>query len=115
MKTNSACANHREFRWPALLMIAWACCELVSAALAEEVKFRVHEIGRPGGKNFGQTSAVDIDQDGDLDFVSGRQFGTLFWFENRPAAGWPQHLIGDNARTDVGGVAFDVDGDGWID
>ena len=33
------------------------------------ISFHVHEIGRPTGKNFGQTSAVDVDQDGDLDFI----------------------------------------------
>ena len=27
----------------------------------------IHEIGRPSGGSFGQTSAVDIDRDGDLD------------------------------------------------
>lgn len=84
-------------------------------ALAGEPQFRVHEIGRPGGVNFGQTSAVDVDGDGDLDFISGRQFGDIFWFENAGTARWPQHQIGANARTDVGGIAFDVDGDGLID
>ncbi|HUE74329.1 MAG TPA: VCBS repeat-containing protein [Pirellulaceae bacterium] len=79
------------------------------------LRFRVHEIGRPGGSNFGQTSAVDVDQDGDLDFISGRQFGDVFWLENQGADKWVQHLIGQNARTDVGGTAFDVDGDGWVD
>ncbi len=77
--------------------------------------FRVHEIARPGGGSFGQTSAVDVDQDGDLDFISGRQFGDVFWFENQGGGRWPQHLIGRQAKTDVGGIAFDVDGDGWID
>lgn len=86
------------------------------SVIAAEINFRVHEIGQPGGKNFGQTSVVDIDGDGDLDFVSGRQFGDILWFENPGAVGrWPQHLLGTQARTDVGGVAFDVDGDGWID
>lgn len=78
-------------------------------------KFRVHEIARPEGKNFGQTSVVDVDNDGDLNFISGRQYGDVFWFENQGTGRWPQHLIGQNARTDVGGVAFDVDGDGWVD
>ncbi|MCA9266064.1 MAG: VCBS repeat-containing protein, partial [Planctomycetales bacterium] len=77
--------------------------------------FRVHEIGRPTGNSFGQTSAVDVDNDGDLDFISGRQFGTVFWFEQQDADRWIQHLIGEDARTDVGGVAFDVDDDGWVD
>ena len=87
----------------------------VSPLMAGEWKFRVHEIGRPGGNNYGQTSAVDVDDDGDLDFVSGRQGGDVFWFENEGADRWSRHLIGGDARTDVGGVAFDVDGDGWLD
>jgi hypothetical protein len=78
-------------------------------------RFRVHEIARPGGARFGQTSAVDVDRDGDLDFITGQAFGALFWFEQQSADKWVQRLIGDNVRTDVGGVAFDVDGDGWID
>jgi len=85
------------------------------SVMAAEPQFRVHEIGRPGGINFGQTSAVDVDGDGDLDFISGRQFGDVFWFENVGTTRWPQHLIGSDARTDVGGVAFDVDGDGLVD
>lgn len=86
-----------------------------ATAIAGDMNFRVHEIGQPGGNNFGQTSLVDVDRDGDLDFISGRQFGDVFWFENPGAGRWPQHAIGSQARTDVGGVAFDVDGDGWID
>ena len=70
--------------------------------------FRVHEIARPGGASFGQTSAVDVDKDGDLDFISGRQFGDVFWFENQGARQMGSALIGEKAKTDVGGVAFDV-------
>lgn len=84
-------------------------------ALETGMKFRVHEIGKPGGASFGQTSAVDVDNDGDLDFISGRQFGDVLWFENQMTGRWVQHLIGEKAKTDVGGVAFDVDGDGWVD
>ncbi len=94
------------------LTLAVADFAIVSAA---EPKFRIHEIGRPEGNNFGQTSAVDVDKDGDLDFISGRQFGDVFWFENRGTDGWTTHPLGDGAKTDVGGTAFDVDGDGWID
>lgn len=92
-------------------------CAVISLATANEgdLEFRVHEIGQPGGNNFGQTSVVDVDKDGDLDFVSGRQGGDVFWFENQGTGRWPLHLIGRQARTDVGGTAFDVDGDGWID
>ena len=80
-----------------------------------DIQFRVHEIDRPTGVGFGQTSAIDIDRDGDVDFVSGRQFGDVFWFENQGSLKWVRHLIGEKARTDVGGVTFDVDRDGWVD
>jgi hypothetical protein len=82
---------------------------------AADVSFRIHEIGRPGGSTFGQTSAIDVDKDGDLDFISGRQGGTVFWFEQQSPDRWTAHKIGDHALTDVGGVAIDVDGDGWVD
>lgn len=85
------------------------------AAHASDGRFQTHEIGHPGGRAFGQTSAVDVDRDGDLDFVSGRQQGTVFWFEQQGPDRWVTHTIGDHAMTDVGGVAIDVDGDGWID
>ena len=78
-------------------------------------QFRVHEIARPGGRGFGQTSAVDVDNDGDLDFISGRQYGEMFWFENIEHGRWAQHRIGEKVNTDVGGVAWDVDEDGWVD
>jgi len=93
---------------------AWAVSERNSVA-EDDFGFRVHEIARPGGSKFGQTSAVDVDRDGDLDFVSGRQYGTVFWFENQGTGRWVEHVIGQEADTDVGGVAFDVDRDGWVD
>ncbi len=100
-------------RW--MLILALGCGMAPLMTRGGEVSFAIHEIARPGGNNYGQTSAVDIDRDGDLDFISGSQYGTVFWFEQVSADRWPQHLIGEKAKTDVGGVAFDVDGDGWVD
>ena len=78
--------------------------------------FRIHVMAEPEGRNFGQTSAVDIDKDGDIDFVSGTQKGVVSWFENIDRGNkWETHTIGSGAKTDVAGVAMDVDGDGWID
>jgi hypothetical protein len=99
----------------AFAMLFLAATSIGTRVLADEPRFRVHEIDQPGGVNFGQTSAVDVDKDGDLDFISGRQFGDVFWFENKGLGRWPRHLIGEKANTDVGGTAFDVDGDGWAD
>ena len=82
---------------------------------AGELKFKLHEIDRPGGSKFGQTSLVDVDGDGDLDFISGSRGSNVWWFEYRAADDWVRHTIGVGAQTDVGGVAFDVNGDGLID
>lgn len=90
-------------------VLSIAICWLVSSPLtAGELPFRVHEIGQPGGVNLGQTSAVEVDKDGDLDFISGWQEGDVFSFENQGIGRWPQHQIGEAARTDVEGVALDA-------
>lgn len=111
---------------PLLLLTASVLCadgradEVDDAAPAQDgrtvsIEFRMHEIAQPGGSRFGQTSAIDVDRDRDLDFVSGRQWGDVFWFENQGGERWIPHLIGHKALTDVGGTMLDVDGDGWID
>ena len=76
--------------------------------------FSLHEIGNAGDK-LGQTSLVDIDRDGDLDFITGSRSGTVQWWEYRSAHQWVRHIVGHQSPTDVGGVSFDVDGDGWLD
>jgi len=62
----------------------------------------------------GQTSLVDIDKDGDLDWVVGERART-WWFEYIAPDKWIRHDLGQGVSTDVGGTAFDIDGDGWID
>jgi hypothetical protein len=76
-------------------------------------RFEYHRIAEVGNR-MGQTSLVDIDKDGDLDWVVG-QSGNMWWFEYDGPDKWVQHDMGEGARTDVGGTAFDIDGDGWID
>ena len=68
-------------------------------SLAADVSLRVHEIARPGGAQLGQTSAVDVDRDGDLDFISGRQGGTVFWFEQQGPDHW-MHAQDRRSRPD---------------
>jgi len=67
------------------------------------------------GHNMGQASLVDIDKDGDLDWVVGCQGGDIWWFEYQGPDKWVRHNLGHQAPTDVGGVVFDIDGDGWLD
>jgi len=62
----------------------------------------------------GQTSLVDIDKDGDLDFAFGR-LGEMFWYEYISASEWKRHEMGKGADTDVGGCSLDVNRDGWVD
>ncbi|MBE0534379.1 MAG: VCBS repeat-containing protein [Phycisphaerae bacterium] len=65
----------------------------------------------------GQTALVDIDGDGDLDWVSGEAShsqGRIFWWEYQGPNTWIRHDLG-KGNTDVGGTAADLNGDGWPD
>jgi len=78
--------------------------------------FEAYTIGHEGTQ-LGQTSLVDLDKDGDLDWVCGRANragGEIWWWEYRSADDWVQHLAG-HGNTDVGGSVFDVNKDGWPD
>jgi len=81
---------------------------------AKKFEFNTYPLANWGNKQ-GQTSLVDIDKDGDLDWVVGQRGSEISWFEFQSADTWIRHSLGSDALTDVGGVAFDVDGDGWID
>lgn len=78
-------------------------------------EFRYHEIGQTEEDLLGQSSLADIDKDGDLDFIVGTSAGTIWWFEYDTVNTWKRHVLGIGVFTDKGGVAFDVDNDGWID
>ena len=94
------------------------CVLFFSATSLAEFRFRHHFIDRDlPGSSYGQTSLVDVDRDGDLDFVTGGrgQGREVFWFEREKGNTWKRHLLGKQHPSDVGGTAFDVDGDGWVD
>jgi hypothetical protein len=63
----------------------------------------------------GQTALVDVDQDADLDFITGEQNGRIFWYEYQRPDHWVRHVLGEDSPSDVGGAALDVNGDGWLD
>ncbi len=94
----------------AIIGILTACSSLFAAF----PKFEYHLIDNIG-RQMGQTSLADIDKDGDLDWIAGCNGGDIWWFEYKDPDNWVRHLLGKKAPTDVGGTAFDVDGDGWID
>src|SRR5262245_21076349 len=69
------------------------------------------------GRELGQTSLVDVDNDGDLDWIAGasdRQGSDIWWWEYQAPDRWVRHDVG-KGNTDVGGAAYDVNHDGWID
>ncbi len=93
----------------AVVMVCVSCSLVYGAFPA----FEYHPIDRIGNQ-MGQTSLVDIDKDGDLDWVVGERART-WWFEYAGPDKWIRHDLGLGVRTDVGGTAFDIDGDGWVD
>jgi hypothetical protein len=88
---------------------------LSAPAFSQIPEFRYYEIGTVEDGLLGQSSLADIDRDSDLDWIVGVGGRSVYWFEYQDADTWIKHLIGEDALTDKGGVAFDVDGDGWID
>lgn len=82
---------------------------------AQFPEFKYHLIGNTGEMHLGQSSVIDMDNDGDLDLILGASGNTVWWFEYVAADNWIQHIIGEDAITDKGGTIFDVDGDALPD
>lgn len=78
-------------------------------------EFKYYEIAHTDQIMLGQSSLVDLDNDGDQDLIIGASGSSVWWFEYISAEKWDMHLLGDDALTDKGGTAFDIDGDGNID
>lgn len=83
----------------------------------DEMRFEHHFVDRDlPGSQWGQTALIDIDRDGDLDFITGQTNGDIRWYEfNKNDKTWALHLLGRDSPSDVGGLAFDVDRDGRVD
>lgn len=77
--------------------------------------FTYEEIGKTDENMLCQESLVDVDNDNDLDIIIGSNVGTIWWFENLDGKKFEKHLLGDMALSDKGGVAVDIDGDGFVD
>jgi len=92
----------------------------VSSSFGAELKFQHHFIDRDlparnGTGDYGLTTLVDIDKDGDLDFVCGGRGvppARLYWYEFERPDQWRRHPVGTNYQSDVGLAALDVDSDG---
>jgi FG-GAP-like repeat len=96
-------------------VLASAIISLTGVATAQ-FQFRHHFGDREfDGQNMGQTALVDLNGDGKLDFITGRQNGDVYWYEYRAPDDWVRHLLGQKSPSDVGGAALDVNGDGHID
>ena len=102
--------NKKEFLF---LVVMFTIYNITTRSQMPEFKY--YDIGNIDDELQGQSSLADIDKDGDMDWIAGSSGGSVYWFEYQAADKWIKHLIGENALTDKGGVAFDVDGDGWID
>jgi hypothetical protein len=98
------------------------CCGLLvwfivsGSSAAQFPRFEIHRIDN-FGKSIGQTALADLDKDGDLDWIAGNASyagGEICWWEYRGPDDWVRRVMG-KGNTDVGGAAFDVNGDGWID
>jgi hypothetical protein len=64
---------------------------------------------------YAQTAVADLDNDGRLEFIVGQQYGDIFYYKYHTPDQWSRHLLGVSSPSDVGGLALDVDGDGWVD
>jgi hypothetical protein len=79
-------------------------------------QFRHHVIdtGLPG-EFYAQTALADLDGDGQLEFIVGRRYGEIYWYNCHTTDRWSRHLLGEDSPSDVGCCAVDVDDDGHLD
>ncbi len=105
--------------WSVLLFVGWVAAAPAQerAVLSGEGERFQHHFGDADlqGRNMGQTDLVDLTGNGKLDFITGEQRGTIYWYEYRSADDWVRHVLGRDSPSDVGGTAMDVNGNGRMD
>ena len=81
-----------------------------------QFQFRKHFVGLslPRGC-YAQTALADLDGDGVLEYIVGRQYGEIYCYKMRTLDEWDRYRIGEDSPSDVGLCVHDVDGDGRPD
>jgi len=71
----------------------------------------------PGEKDwgYGTPALADFDRDGDLDYAFGARGDSIYWYETLKLGEWKRHSVGPLHSSTLGGMALDVDEDGWKD
>lgn len=79
-------------------------------------RFRHHIIdtGLPPGC-YAQTALADLGNTGTLEYIVGRQYGTIYRYRYEAPDRWVRRVLGEQSPSDVGACVLDVDGDGWLD
>ena len=95
------------------LTVALLFIPMISLAYGQFPEFRYIPIGNTTDRT-SQTSLVDVDKDGDLDWVVGSA-DTVWWFETQPGDHWVKHVLGVAPITESAGMMIDVNGDGLPD
>ena len=95
------------------LLLSFLLLFFSTSIYAQFPDFEFHKIGEHGNR-MGQTALIDLDEDGDLDWIFGES-GKLSWFEYRSPNEWIFHFLGEGSKTDVGGCPVDINRDGKTD
>jgi hypothetical protein len=60
-------------------------------------------------------NVADLNRDGRPDIFSTGRNGLMAWFENAGSGIFERHIVDEVVNQECGGLAFDLDGDGWPD